>query len=1728
VDEQHTYPDEHEAGEPIVRRSWLRVILHVIWISLAAFVLTILLALLLLQTNWGAQTGTRIVLGLVDPLSDAVIRVEQTRGTFLTSLDLRGVQIVHKDSIRGERELVRIDTLQARYSLLGILGRRLSVKEFRIVNPQVRMHQLADGSWDLINAMPFPEEVDTAATAFLLDMRNIAVLNGNLAMHYYPQERDSVMYFDDVNGLASELHIGEDVSIALDTLWLAMRPPGGHQPLFASASGSLFNDNLHLNGLQLTSDLTDLFARGSLVLPGSDRHYIEDIDFELTANPIAFRDIRPFLPTLDPDRLLWAEATVGGSTALLRPDIVARTDDGASFALSGEIGTGIDGPVAYRLSGEVRRLDPAIFTGAERGNVLLSANLRTDLEGTTLQELDGFLFAEVFNSRFGEFAPDRTVLDAQFANGRANVDVRGGLRGATISARGTIRPFDDVIPYNFRGQMANLDFYRFTDGEGTSNLTGNFRIEGRGFDPQTSQIDVELALVRSQINDFVIESGTADFRIADGAGRGSVRAMLPEGFIAATGEVDFGDPMTYAVSRGRMENLDLAALTGADGPSSLTGSFSLRGRGTDPQTMSLSGRFDLDRSVYDQVRIQNAGASFTLANGALRFDGLADLDGGSFDLAGVIRPFETVQPYQITRGRFFNLDIGVLTGRPDQSSDLTGTISGSGRGFDPQRMIADARLDLAPSTLNQQEITEASLVVAVRRGDVRLDGDMIFPEGRIQLIASAQPFLDRPTYEIEQGYVAGLDLGALTNNPELSSILHGSVRLRGEGLEPQTMRLVAAVDLDQSRINQVHIIDGQLSVNIANGFTQFGTELNLADGFLRADGRGRLFDPTPVYEARGQFLNVNLAGLALADTVSSSLSGSFELEGRGFDPETMRLEGHLRASDSRYEDVEVSELHADILLFDGLLQVDQLRVRSNVGLIDGSGQLALFDPEGRYESDFRFRADVQELAPIRPLIGAQVLDLEMARIDARVYGPPGQVRFDAAGEARSFVYNDIRVAGFRGEIAGELEPGLRVRVAESVGEVDYFSTGDISLQATTYSIAYDDQDLVFDIESVVDGRRDLSIAGRIDLRPEAQIATIDRLNIRLDRDRWQMLDEATIAYGEEIRISNFLIFSGQQQIAIDGVINPRGNQNLIMTIEDFRIDAVADLLGYRGLGGEITGFLDLTGPAEAPRMAGLLDAEITADGRYVGDMQLTLDYDALRLNIDALLTHEDGSSLILDGYVPMDLRLVAADAEGARPGVALEAGEGPALGDVNLVMRSNNFAVNWVMPFLDRDVTERLDGRLDGEMTILGTFENPLLDGELTLSNGTVRLPQLDIVVRDMQVNALLVDNRIDILRAFARSGDGTLTGSGSIHLEQLTLGQWDLAFTTNRFLAIDNREYRFVVNSDLRLGGTTLEPILSGNVQVITGDIWLTDQTTGTAAPVALTEADLRMLEQRFGYRATEADTAAFDFYEALDMNLSLSLERNTWLRSRGNPNMDVQFTGNLDVTKRPNEEMNVFGNIDVIPERSRIRQFGRSFDITSGTLQFNGPIEESLVDFDAEYRVRARASAEDQVTIVLGVSGRLDSLELELYSRDPPGLDMADIVSYIAVGRPASEGFLLGGGPPGGELQRLTTTAVLDQVAGWVEGVAGDELGLDVIEIEQDGLRGTMITAGKYVTRRLFVAVSEPITRGGDAAMQSDFRQAYDRRILIEYEVSNWLLSRFVREGENVRVMLLWEYSY
>jgi translocation and assembly module TamB len=234
------------------------------------------------------------------------------------------------------------------------------------------------------------------------------------------------------------------------------------------------------------------------------------------------------------------------------------------------------------------------------------------------------------------------------------------------------------------------------------------------------------------------------------------------------------------------------------------------------------------------------------------------------------------------------------------------------------------------------------------------------------------------------------------------------------------------------------------------------------------------------------------------------------------------------------------------------------------------------------------------------------------------------------------------------------------------------------------------------------------------------------------------------------------------------------------------------------------------------------------------------------------------------------------------------------------------------------------------------------------------------------------------------------------------------------------------------------------------------------------------------------------------------------------------------LELHKMPDEEIQFFRSIEVIPSRSYIRQFGRRFNIVHGKITFDGPIAEMRMDVGAEFEVRSRGNpGQPEAIISLTLSGPIDDLKLVLGSE--PQMSNTDIVSYIATGKPASEALRFGGNDQGGFLSQGGALAA-GELASIVEGVAAEGLGLDVIEIQQDGLRGTRIVAGKYVSPRLYLGVSQPIALSSTVGTGSAPTGTQPTEATVEYEVFDWLLLRLLSgtSGSSMHFNLAGRYAF
>ncbi len=1855
--EESLPPGSGGDAEPNVaqRPLWYRVLrtAAIGFASAIGFGIVVLLLLVLaLQTNWGGTHFADFLLAIANPFDEAQSEYDELRGNFISRLELRGLHLFRLDTVYvdtlyveaddGDGALIRrvrrddldaasralafdtfyvdtlsmaaIDTFRMRYNLLSLLGRRVDLREVYFANPVLTARQRADSTWDLLEPFRGPDTT-AAEPSFVLEIGEARVTDGSLFARYHVPEGDSVFRVEDFNLQAADFRLGTDVSGRLDTLHTRYTPPGFDYWTHIRGGGLIRENEVDLSRIDLESPYSLVAASGTLRLPSDDEEAIEGIDFSLEADPIAFRDVRLFVPALDPDRTATLRADVEGSTRKMNVDVRGTLSDGGSFSIAGVVSPLRDGPIAYRLRAGLQRINPAFFTTPPEAepSTLLTGEAVVDLAGARADALSGSVSARLDRSAVGGLRLEEAVLTGDVHDGRADVDLRMNWNGSTATADGFIRPFDDLPSYELSGHTRNFNLGSLAGPEQQSDVNADIRIVGYGFSLDTADLKATLTMGPSTINDVRVDDGRIDVALQGGELTYGIRFLFPEGLLVANGDASLDDPTAYRIQRGRFENFDLAALVGGDRSSSLTGSFqaqvigssaeeltgeavlemepstfgefrlaagradlrlsggrldatvradlseagdfdfaavtrpfddvptlhvtrgefrnvnvnaflqdsehesNLSGtatftmRGFEPEFMSLDGAFTLSASRINEQEINSARIDLDMDRGNLAFDAGMDLPDGDVHLVGTAQPFRAAPAYDVREGTFENIDLAAFTGNPNLGSRLNGTLTLTGTGLDPETMDVEGRVEFSSSRINEQEVTSAFAAGSLRGGTLDVELQFDVPDGRTHVVATARPFAETPTYTVHEGTFRGVNVAALTGNPAWQTNLSGSLSLTGEGFVPRDMSTEGLVRLSESTINQATVTAGTISGSVRDGRVEFDADVAFEDGVANVSGSGLFFADVPQYAVSGRVTNLEIADLIGNDTLRARISAAFDVEGTGTDPRTMDLQGRVTSEDGTYEGAEVESLYGQFLLRDGILRVDSLFVRSTAIDANGSGVIAVFDSTAG--SDFSFTADLKDLRPLRTLIASENFNLGEGRVDGRVYGRTGTLQFDVTGRVNNLVYDNARLSTFDGTLAGELGPDRTLSIAEIDGEMRALSLPGFLIEDIQLRAQYQEDQIVFEGSVTVDDERSAQVAGRADLTPGVQRVTIDALTLDLAGRHWELLQEAGITYGEEYRISNFLLYSDDQQIAVDGIVEPDGEQNLVMTIEEFEMGAVADLLGYEGLGGILNGSLILSGPGEAPVMSGTLNADLTSSGQGVGELRLGLDYEDLRLNVDARLSHDDGSTLTARGYVPFDLRLQKPEGDGLSEALADRS--------VDFSIAADSFSVGWIDPFLDPDVINEFEGRLSGGADVSGTLDNPVLDGDATYIDGRIGLVEIGLSYRDIHADLAFRQNQVRISNLRIRSGGGTVTGDGTINLAELTLGEFDVDLLAESFLAVDSREYSAIVDGQMHLAGTTRRPVLEGDLQVVSADIYLTEQTMAPELErVELSQEDLQTLEQRFGVRITEADTTTFDFYDALAMNLNVQIERNTWIRSRVNPVMDIQFSGSLDLIKDHYSDLRVFGTIDVVEQRSRIVQFGKRFNITSGTLTFNGPPEDPYIDIAAEYDIRTLRGSTEDVTITLSVRGQM-SEQLDLTLGSEPSMAYADIVSYIATGQPASASLQLGGlGGTGADL-------AVGQLATLVEGIAGSRLGLDVVTIDQTGGAPT-VTAGKYVTSRFFVSVSQLI---GDANNLSRGPSLYDENtpvITLEYEVQNWLLLRLLQGGSIIRMNVLVEYAY
>lgn len=1653
----------------LARRTWVRV-------AVGSLAVAVVLGLAVV-TGFGMSVLVPAALERAVP-EGWTVQVGRVDGAWQKAVRIRHL------TLEGPGTSASVEEVTIDYRILPLLSRTIDLEAVRVVGPRIWSDPTAPAADPEGERERHPDRgwgrllSESPLGSWTLDLGHVEVRNAAATL-----VREQGRYVvTDARWVGRALLAPSGVRLHLDTLVAEVEPPGAWAPADGAseagrgavygrlvARAHLEDGLLDVRTLAFESPRSRVTAGGELLLT-AEPSLVERVDFELAADPLDLRDLPVALPApwIEQPRLT-AHVTAEGA-----PDsMVVRAD--------------VDGPgeTAAEARGVVRSSAHAPVGASERrGPALeLTASLRGDLAPWSLGPLSGDATIEL-DVRLDSLDARAPVTAAVAIVHRAPADRPGGLLGRDLRvdldlSRASVAGVATPAAASERERPAG-------PLRGTATLFSEDA--GSGWVPLgTLRATAEGGRADWQV-DFQLDSGSI-------AGRGSARWA--------------GEPPVLVVDRLELEGFDASAIVGTLSPTDVTAMLEGRVEGASARRLAGTVALQVAPSSFGGTLVRSAALRARLEPGRVEGAAMADVAGRavSSDFALVLG--DTLMSAELARLR--------ISTPPDTLVPDTAVVGGAevearGGGY-ATWSLGDSRRGTLSLELDSARVAGVAFAGGVVEG--RIVGDSLAAEASLEVrdVLSAPAAIDASlrVTGLEPTEVLGrLELAAVRGASGASTIAPASV---GD-------RLALTVTAEEPGR---FVLDGRL--------------LPAEGGGVEVDGWASVAPDSVSFDmiAAGTFRSpTDLFQRATLDTLRIEASGTRSAGAW----EALRAE--LLARSGAWRGVTADTMRIAMRLDSDAFRLDTVAVDSEVLTLDGGGGL----PRGRPGTGrIDLRASVQ-LEPLREAVDGDLPRIGENAFVATIEGATDSLEVNGLLEVAALSYGGVEIADVSAEarVGAEspFEEWLGITTAAVDLELDAIALPETDVQNLTATLAGGPDSLSLEMSARVDGTRTGELVASIDPRPDARSGRLERFHLQLDEDEWELVDAARVSYVDGYALRSFHLTAGEQSIRVDGGVTRGGALDLAVDVDSTRIGTVSDLLGFPRLDGWLGGSVRLEGTVDAPRGVADLSAGFHPEGRppTTASIRLATEHEGVRT--DARLRDPTGGTLTVAGFLPLagvaharadagatDAR--AVDAAAPRPGQA--AGAAAMEGGLALEVAADAFDVSSAVAFVAPELLATLEGRIDARLGVAGSPDAPTFAGPIELMGGRAQLPELGVTWEEMTLHAHGDGARLVVDSARVRAGPGDLRMRGAASVAD-TVVSLDLAATLDEFQAIQNEEYRAVVSGDLSLGGTHRQPVVEGDIQVVSLDVYLGESaSTANVIDVELTEEDLETLRERFGYvpGAPDEDVPLTDFLTA---DLTVELSRDSWLRKRTAPEMAVAFSGEVEVQLRPQAEPRVQGSITTIADRGYVQQFGKRFELREGTVTLDGPADSARVDLAATYTIPSHSNPDNaEATIVLRVEGTQDDLVLTL-SSEPP-MENADIVSYVATGRPAASNLALGdGGADGaaddgqGGLQEAGAGIALDQIVGAVERAAQEGIGLDVVEIRREGIRGATLAAGKYLSPSLYVGFAQPVTHlEGDGLSLG--REA-ETEVEIEYELLQGLLLNVEGSNSGLHIFLRGRVAY
>ena len=395
-----------------------------------------------------------------------------------------------------------------------------------------------------------------------------------------------------------------------------------------------------------------------------------------------------------------------------------------------------------------------------------------------------------------------------------------------------------------------------------------------------------------------------------------------------------------------------------------------------------------------------------------------------------------------------------------------------------------------------------------------------------------------------------------------------------------------------------------------------------------------------------------------------------------------------------------------------------------------------------------------------------------------------------------------------------------------------------------------------------------------------------------------------------------------------------------------------------------------------------------------------------------------------------------------------------------------------------------LSGFISGDATFKGTPANPEWLGTFVVRDAHYRDTRTGVDYEDIDITGELVGDTLRIPK-FDIVSVGKMSGSGSALMAFPLPKDVSLNLHMRRFEVMDGPQMRVRASGDVKVTGPLDALHAQGELEFDEVIYRLSASATKTLEEVNLDSVLAVMRGDTVS--ANEPGFSPSNIYRSMSHELHLIIPGNCWVRGSG---MNIELTGDLWMYKDNGVDPTINGVIQT--RQGDVTFLGKRFEVTSGTIRFEGPIGDPQLDITAEHTPPSTTTSANPLKV--HVFGTVTETRFEFVGMTPEEAVNA----------------LLGGGAGGSPLSaEQIQSAATGTATGQLSGMIGKWAGLDVFEYrpgtgEGNNLSGGSLEVGTYVTERLFVRVTQPIEQAKTG-----------QSVSVEYRLLDWLKLRAAQEA-------------